>query len=63
MKREVWIDGPKLPAILIEKDDYGNRKHFCATAVNSTTVYFFIKGKSGIENMLTYDFQQISGLF
>ena len=47
--REIWIDGPDILPLLREKS-------FCATAVNSTTVFFFIGGLVGISKVVTYDF-------
>ena len=47
--REIWIDGPDILPLLREES-------FCATAVNSTTVFFFIGGLVGISKVVTYDF-------
>ena len=57
INREVWIHGPELPQMIIEYDqDFSHPKQICATAVNSTTVYFFVIGNNGIAFVLTYDF-------
>ena len=45
------------PELLRSPLNYSNPNQFCATAVNSTTVVFFIVGKIGITNVVIYDFE------
>ena len=45
----MWIQGPNLPTIIL------NNHYYCATAVNSTTVFFFTMNV-GASKVVTYDF-------
>ena len=51
INREMWIQGPNLPKIIL------NNHYYCATAVNSTTVFFFTMNNNvGTSKVVTYDF-------
>ena len=56
LKKEMWIEGPDLPDLFIQK---GGAKSVCVTALNRTSVLFIGSGES-MQEMLFFDFAKVS---
>ena len=59
LKKEMWIDGPKLPGRVIDSIQKGGSSSVCVTALNRTSVLFITITESKQE-MLFYDFAKDS---